>query len=212
MLCREPFMRHVRTVGPDCEILSGMTQQADRPTTHEERAARPAATEDGVDRVLAQWRRERPDIDVDSVGIVTRMYRIARHLEKQRSQYLAEWDADRGTVDILGMLRRSGEPYRRTAGDLTKHSLITSGGVSQRLEKLERAGLVTRHVDTADRRRVEVQLTEQGVQLIDSVFGDVTRRDAATLNSVLDDHEQEALTRLLRKLLTSFEPAEDAGA
>lgn len=174
--------------------------------------ARPAAAEDGVDRVIAQWRRERPDIDLDSVGIVSRVYRIARHLEKRRNQYLAEWEADRGTVDILGMLRRSGEPYRRTAGDLTKHSLITSGGVSQRLEKLERAGLITRHVDTADRRRVEVQLTDQGVDLIDAVFGDVTRRDAATLDDVLDDHEQEALTRLLRKLLTSFEPAEDAGA
>lgn len=168
-----------------------------------------AGTEDGVDRVIANWLRERPDIDVGSMGIVSRIWRVSRHLERRRNGYLSEWDADRGTVDILSMLRRSGKPFRRSAGDLTRHSLITSGGVSQRLEKLERAGLVTRHVDTADRRRVDVQLTEEGIKLLDAVFVDIMRRDSETLAFALKAEEQEELQRLLRKLLLSFEPLDE---
>lgn len=160
---------------------------------------------DGVDRTQAEWRRERPDIDVSSVGIVTRIWRIARHLERQRNKKLATRGTDRGTIDLLGMLRRSGPPYRQTAGELTKHSLITSSGVSQRLEKLEKAGLLTRHVDTGDRRRVDVELTATGASLIDSVLSDAMDMEAATLASVLTDDEQEQLCTLLRKLLSAFE-------
>ena len=118
---------------------------------------------DGVDQVARDWRRERPDIDVSSIGIVTRIWRIARHLENQRREQLAGLGTDRGTMDVLAMLRRSGPPFRRSAGELTRSALITSGGVSQRLEKLERAGLITRHVDTSDRRRVDVELTASGI-------------------------------------------------
>ncbi|MFI5436384.1 MarR family winged helix-turn-helix transcriptional regulator [Rhodococcus baikonurensis] len=163
---------------------------------------------DGVDKVIDEWHAERADIDVTSMGIVSRIWRIARHLERQREKNLAEWSTDRGTVDILSMLRRSGPPYRRTAGDLTKHSLITSGGVSQRLEKLERGELITRHVDVNDRRRVEVQLTAKGTALIDSVFGDVMDRDTATLAHALSPTDREMLVILLRKLLLSLEPSE----
>lgn len=171
-------------------------------------ASRP---EDGVDRIEADWNRERPDIDVSSVGLVTRIWRIGRHMERQRNQVLTEWDADRGTIDILGMLRRAGSPYRRTAGDLTRHSLITSGGVSQRLEKLERAGLITRHVDTADRRRVEVELTAAGVELIDSVLSASMSRDTSVLDQALDPEEQETMRLLLRKLLVVLEPLDASG-
>jgi DNA-binding MarR family transcriptional regulator len=160
---------------------------------------------DAVDRTQSEWRRERPDIDVSSVGIVTRIWRIARHLERQRNKQLATRDTDRGTIDLLGMLRRAGPPYRQTAGELTKHSLITSSGVSQRLEKLEKAGLLTRHVDTGDRRRVDVELTAAGAALIDSVLSDAMDLEAATIATVLDDDEQEQLRVLLRKLMSAFE-------
>lgn len=160
---------------------------------------------DGVDRTQAEWRRERPDIDVSSVGIVTRIWRVARHLERQRNKQLATRDTDRGTIDLLGMLRRAGPPYRQTAGELTRHSLITSSGVSQRLEKLEKAGLLTRHVDTTDRRRVDVELTASGAALIDSVFSDAMKLETATIATVLDDEEQQQLEVLLRKLLSAFE-------
>ena len=104
------------------------------------------------------------------------------------------------------MLRRAGTPYRRTAGALTRSALITSGGVSQRLDKLERAGLITRHVDPGDRRRVDVELTPAGMELVDSLLTDLMDHDTQVLAAALDDHEQETLRRLLRKLLLSLEP------
>jgi DNA-binding MarR family transcriptional regulator len=161
---------------------------------------------DGVDQVARDWRRERPDIDVSSIGIVTRIWRIARHLENQRREQLAGLGTDRGTMDVLAMLRRSGPPFRRSAGELTRSALITSGGVSQRLEKLERAGLITRHVDTSDRRRVDVELTASGIQLVDSTLTDLMDHDTKVLEEALDEDEQELLRRLLRKFLLSLEP------
>lgn len=161
---------------------------------------------DGVDHVARDWRRERPDIDVSSIGIVTRIWRIARHLENQRREQLAGLGTDRGTMDVLAMLRRSGPPFRRSAGELTRLALITSGGVSQRLEKLERAGLITRHVDTSDRRRVDVELTASGIQLVDSTLTDLMDHDTKVLEEALDEDEQELLRRLLRKFLLSLEP------
>ena len=161
---------------------------------------------DDIDRVEQDWRRERPDIDVASIGVVSRVWRVGRHLEQQRKAQLDEFGTDRGTLDVLAMLRRSGPPYRRSAGELTRSALITSGGVSQRLDKLERAGLITRHVDVADRRRVDVELTASGVELVDSVLEDLMTHDARVLDDALTAPEQERLRQLLRKLLLALEP------
>jgi DNA-binding MarR family transcriptional regulator len=161
--------------------------------------------DDAIDRVEAAWRRERPDVDVSSVGIVSRIWRISRHLEQARKERLAEHGTDRVTLDVLAMLRRSGPPFRMTAGELTHHSLISSGGVSQRLEKLERAGLVTRHIHSNDRRRIDVELTAAGVELIDSILADLMAHEAALLDS-LDPSEREDLRRILKRLLARFEP------
>lgn len=160
---------------------------------------------DAIDRIEAAWRRERPDVDVSSVGIVSRIWRISRHLEQARKERLAEHGTDRVTLDVLAMLRRSGPPFRMTAGELTHHSLISSGGVSQRLEKLERAGLVTRHIHADDRRRIDVELTAVGVELIDSILADLMAHEAALLDD-LDPSEQEDLRRILKRLLARFEP------
>lgn len=162
---------------------------------------------DDVDRVELDWRRERPDIDVASIGIVSRIWRVGRHLEQQRKAQLDAVGTDRGTLDVLAMLRRAGPPYRRTAGELTRSALITSGGVSQRLDKLEKAGLVTRHVDTADRRRVDVELTAEGVDLVDSVLADLMDHDTRVLSVALTVPEQDRLRQLLRKLLLTLEPS-----
>ena len=161
---------------------------------------------DGVDKVERDWQRERPDIDVSSLGIITRIWRIARILENQRREQLTEIGTDRGTMDVLAMLRRAGPPFRQSAGDLIRSALITPGGVSQRLDKLERAGLITRHVDTSDRRRVDVELTASGIELVDSVLTDLMDHDTKVLEEALDEHEQEVLRRLLRKFLLSLEP------
>jgi DNA-binding MarR family transcriptional regulator len=163
---------------------------------------------DDVDRVERDWRRERPDIDVASIGIVSRVWRIGRHLEQRRKAQLDRFDTDRGSIDVLAMLRRAGPPFRRTAGELTRSALITSGGVSQRLDKLEKAGLVTRHVDVDDRRRVDVELTPAGVELVDAVLDGLMDAESRLLDEALTGADQDHLRRLLRTLLLSLEPPE----
>lgn len=159
---------------------------------------------DRVDRVEAGWRRERPDIDVSSVGIVTRVWRIGRHLDRHRKERLEALGTDRMALDVLAMLRRAGPPYRRTAGELMQSALITSGGMSQRLERLEAAGLVSRHMHPEDRRKVEVELTPLGTALVDEVTGDIMANESKLLD-VLDPAEQQQLRGLLKKLLSAFE-------
>ncbi len=187
-----------------CEILTPVSSSSTKAN------GKKSKTVDAVDAVEADWVRERPDIDVSSIGIVTRIWRVGRYLDRIRDERLAALDTDRATIDILAMLRRSGAPFRQTAGQLTKHALITSGGVSQRLEKLERAGLVTRHVDTKDRRRVEVQLTPDGVTLIDDVLQDVVHAENVLLAEVFTERERAALESLLRTFLLRFEPGPES--
>ncbi len=159
---------------------------------------------DRVDRVEADWRRERPDIDVSSVGIVTRIWRIGRHLDRHRKERLEAFGTDRVALDVLAMLRRAGPPYRRTAGELQQSALITSGGMSQRLERLEAAGLISRHMHPSDRRKVEVELTATGMALVDEVTGALMANESKLLD-VLDPAEQTQLRALLKKLLSNFE-------
>jgi DNA-binding MarR family transcriptional regulator len=159
---------------------------------------------DRVDRVEAGWRRERPDIDVSSVGIVTRIWRIGRHLERHRKDRLEAFGTDRVAIDILSMLRRTGPPYRRTAGELQQSALITSGGMSQRLERLEATGMITRHIHPEDRRKVDVELTPAGMALVDEVLGNLMDNESKLLD-ILDPAEQAQLRGLLKKLLSSFE-------
>lgn len=159
---------------------------------------------DRVDRVEAGWRRERPDIDVSSVGIVTRIWRIGRHLDRHRKERLEAFGTDRVALDVLAMLRRAGPPYRRTAGELMQSALITSGGMSQRLERLEAAGLISRHMHPSDRRKVDVELTPSGVALVDEVTGALMANESKLLDA-LDATEQAQLRALLKKLLSTFE-------
>lgn len=166
--------------------------------------------EDSIDRVEQAWRQERPDIDVSSIGIISRLWRVGRHLERERKDRLAQLGTDRVTLDVLAMLRRSGPPYRRTAGELTHSSLITSGGVSQRLDKLERAGLVTRHIHPDDRRRIEVQLTPEGMRLVDDVLADLMEHESALLD-VLPETDKKQLRHALKILLASFEHPDSDG-
>lgn len=170
----------------------------------------PSIGADAIDRIEQAWRRERPDIDVSSVGIISRIWRVSRHLERERKERLAQLGTDRVTLDVLAMLRRAGPPYRRTAGDLSRAALITSGGVSQRLEKLERAGLVTRHIHSGDRRQIDVELTAEGIQLVDSVLADLMEHESALLDD-LSDADKEQLRRTLKRLLARFEGADANG-
>lgn len=160
---------------------------------------------DAVDEIEESWKRERPDMDVSSVGIITRIWRIGRYFEQERNRRLAELGTDRVTLDVLAMLRRAGKPYRLTAGELTQAALITSGGISGRLDKLEKAGLVTREFHPKDRRRVNVELTQDGVDLVDAVVSDLMDHESQLIRDRLAPTDEDALRTLLRTLLSEFE-------
>lgn len=159
---------------------------------------------DGVDDIQDAWRRERPDIDVTSIGAITRVWRLARHLQRFRQRALAELGVDEVTLDALAVLRRSGPPHRLTAGQMQRASLITTGAVTQRLDRLERDGLVRRESDPEDGRVVWVQLTPKGRATIDGVVAGLMERENAML-APLSPAQQRTLTRLLRRWLVWFE-------
>jgi DNA-binding MarR family transcriptional regulator len=164
---------------------------------------------DIADRIQEAWQRERPDLDVSSIGVLTRVVRIARHLDRARARELREIGTDAATLDVLATLRRAGGPYTLTAGELQRTALVTSGAVSQRLDKLERAGFVRRISDVRDGRLVQVELTKKGLREVDRIVEELMLREAQLLEP-LTSREQEQLEKLLRRWLLSFEPDEDA--
>lgn len=160
--------------------------------------------DDTVDEIQAAWERERPDVDASSIGIITRLWRLAHHLHAARAQTLAALGTDASTLDALATLRRSGPPYRLTAGEMQRRSLVTAGAISQRLDKLEDAGLLRRHRDSDDRRVVPISLTPRGRRLIDRVFAATMEQEQQLLRS-LTGPERDRLETLLKRWLSSFE-------
>jgi DNA-binding MarR family transcriptional regulator len=159
---------------------------------------------DSVDNIEDAWLRERPDIDCSSIGVITRIWRLARHLERARAETLAALGTDASTLDALATLRRAGKPYRLTAGEMHRRSLVTAGAITQRLDKLEAARLVRRVRDRRDARVVHVTLTSRGRRLVDSVFVALMRQEQAIL-APFTAGERRHLARLLRRWLRGFE-------
>src|ERR687886_2481815 len=126
-----------------------------------------AGETDHVDDVIAAWRRERPDIDVGSIAVLTRALLIGRHLQKARDRALRELGTDTPTLEVLATLRRSGAPYRLRTSDIEAATSVTAGAVSQRLDRLEARGFVRRRRDDGDKRVIHVTLTRKGRKLID---------------------------------------------
>jgi DNA-binding MarR family transcriptional regulator len=151
---------------------------------------------DAVARIQDEWRRERPDLDVAPQGVIGRLHRVAARLT---DELVAVYDAHglgEGDFDVLATLRRAGEPYERTPSELAEHTMITTGGMSKRIDRLERAGLVARRASETDGRGRVVALTPRGRETIDSAFTDhianerrlldqLTSRDAAELERIL---------------------------
>ncbi|MBB6347883.1 MarR family winged helix-turn-helix transcriptional regulator [Nonomuraea muscovyensis] len=159
--------------------------------------------EDNVDWRMDQWRTERPDIDPTPMGVVARIQRACRLLERELRDHFATHDLQLWEFDILGTLRRSGHPYQLTAGQLVESSMVTSGAITNRIDRLVARELVTREVDPLNRRSVLITLTERGRELIDRVVVNHVDLEAKLL-SKLSRHDQEHLAGLLRKLLTSL--------
>lgn len=159
--------------------------------------------EDNVDRRLNQWRAERPDIDPTPMGVVARIQRASRLLERELRANFAKHDLQLWEFDILGTLRRNGPPFQLTAGQLVESAMVTSGAITNRIDRLVARGLVTREVDPDNRRSVLITLSDKGRELIDPVV--VSHVDLeAELLSRLGDRDQQRLADLLRELLVSL--------
>jgi DNA-binding MarR family transcriptional regulator len=157
------------------------------------------ADRDGVDVILEQWARERPDLDVSPIGVVGRVSRLARELEQRLEPVYREHGLEPGWYDVLATLRRAGPPYRLRPTEFTTTLMLTSSGTTKRLDRLEQAGLIARTPDPADRRGTLITLTEAGHALLDTVI-DAHVANEHRLLEALSTTEQRELAGLLRKL------------
>ena len=159
---------------------------------------------DRVDAVIAAWRRERPDIDVSSIAVLTRALLIGRNLQKARDRALRALGTNTPTLEVLATLRRSGAPYRLRTSEIEAATSVTAGAISQRLDRLERRRLVRRTRDTVDRRVIHVTLTRKGRDLIDGVVTGLMEREELLL-APFNERERKTLERLLKRWLQWFE-------
>jgi DNA-binding MarR family transcriptional regulator len=164
------------------------------------------AERDGVDLILEQWRRERPDLDPSPIGVIGRISRLARELELRLERVYREQGLEAGWYDVLATLRRTGPPYRLRPTEFTSALMLTSSGTTKRLDRLEEAGLVERAPDPADRRGTLITLTGAGRALVDKATAAHLENERRLLSS-LTDAEQRRLADLLRKLQLGLAPA-----
>lgn len=165
----------------------------------------PDAPADEVDRIVEAWQRERPDLDVAPLAVLSRVLRLARHLDLARGSAFAEHDLEGWGFEVLSALRREGAPYQLSPGQLVAQTLVTSGTMTNRVDRLVARGLVSRSPDPGDRRGVKVTLTTAGRAVVDSAMADLLDRERILLNRLPPD-EQNHLAELLRRLLSPFEP------
>ena len=169
-----------------------------------QRSARPVEPPDEVARIVAAWRRERPDLDVGPLEVLSRVTRLARHLDRARSGAFAEHGVEGWEFDVLAALRRAGAPYELSPGQLVTQTLVTSGTMTNRVDRLVQRGLVERLPDPRDRRGVSVRLTAAGRARVDSTFATLLAREHALLAG-LDGAQQAELSAMLQRLLAPFD-------
>ena len=161
---------------------------------------------DEVDEIVARWQSERPDLDVSPLQVLSRVSRLARHLDLARRASFASRGLETWEWDVLSALRRQGAPYQMTPGALLRATLVTSGTMTNRIDRLAEAGLVRRQPDPRDRRGVLVTLTDLGRAKADDALDDLLRRERDLLAS-LGPEDQRTLASLLRTLLAPFDAA-----
>ncbi len=159
---------------------------------------------DAVDRILAQWRDQRPDLDTSTMGVVGRLSRVTQHVAARQKETFARHGLDGPTFDVLATLRRSPPPHRLAPADLTQATMVTTGATTQRLDRLEERGLVVRRPRPEDGRGVLVELTPAGARLVDAVLPDHLATQQAVVRA-LDPGERRELARLLGRLLADLE-------
>ncbi|HEK1692579.1 MarR family transcriptional regulator [Pseudomonas putida] len=163
---------------------------------------------DHVDFVVAQWAQAMPSVDVTSMEIFGRMARIQKHLERMRAEALAQYGFKEGEFDVLATLRRAGAPYRLTPTELYRSLLITSGAMTNRLARLESAGMVERIADDHDKRSYQVALTASGKVLIEKALLTHTEIQELVL-APLSAKQRAGFAQLLKQMLACL-PGEGA--
>lgn len=161
---------------------------------------------DIVDKIIDQWQSECPDVDASCMGVVGRILRLAGLLERRANECLTEFDLPIWAFDVLGTLRRGGEPYSMTPTELLRSVMLSSGAMTNRIDRLEALGLIERIPDNSDRRSHQVRLTVKGRTVIDAACS-VRFEEAWDALHSLSEREQTSLASLLRKLLLNVEKA-----
>ncbi|WP_067701290.1 MarR family winged helix-turn-helix transcriptional regulator [Nocardia jejuensis] len=162
---------------------------------------------DAVDAIAAQWRHERPDLEVEAMAIIGRLGRLSLVAGKRIEAVFTAHDLQRGEFDVLATLRRSGAPFELNPSVMADTLMLSRAGMTGRLDRLEQAGLVRRIADAADRRAVKVALTDRGLELIDVVVTEHVANETRML-SALSAQDRQELDRLTRALLTDLERGE----
>jgi DNA-binding MarR family transcriptional regulator len=163
---------------------------------------------DEVDDIVAQWHAERPDLDVAPLYVLSRVSRLARHLDRARRAAFAAHGLEAWEFDVLSALRRQGTPYQLSPGALLRATLVTSGTMTNRIDRLTARGLVRRHPDPQDKRGVLVELTPAGLRSVDAAMADLLTRERGLL-AALPAGQQQDLAGLLRVLLAPFDAHPD---
>jgi DNA-binding MarR family transcriptional regulator len=163
-----------------------------------------AEIRDSVDVMLEQWRHERPDLDLYPLGVIGRLSRVSRHYELKIEETLAKYGLNGPAFYVLAALRRSGHPYRLSPTELYSSLLVSSGAMTNRIDRLQAAGLVRRVPDPNDGRAVQVALSPKGRRLIDYALEGHNENERRLLRSITAE-ESELLAGLLRRLLAAEE-------
>ena len=155
-----------------------------------------------MDRITSQWNTVRPDLDIAPIGVIGRVSRLSRLVDRRLAQNFARFGIENWMYDVLATLRRSGEPYALTAGDLVRQTMVTTGAITNRIDRLAERGLVER-AGTDDRRKVLVRLTAQGFDLVEEVVVAHVATEREIL-AALSPRQQDELAHLLRTTLLSL--------
>ena len=159
--------------------------------------------EDAVDPILEQWARERPDLDCSPMGIIGRITQAQREVHLAQRATFGRFGLDAPAFDVLAALRRAGEPYRASPGALVRATGVTSGTMTNRVDRLVSRGLVRRDTDPDDRRSVRVELTATGRATVDGALVDLLEAEHELLAG-LDEPSRSSLADGLRRLLASY--------
>jgi DNA-binding MarR family transcriptional regulator len=159
---------------------------------------------DEVDRLVEAWGRERSDLDLRPMEVLSRVSRLSHHLDRARRQAFTEHGIESWEFDVLAALRRAGAPYELSPGRLIKETLVTSGTMTNRVDRLEKRGLVERLPDPSDRRGVLVRLTDSGLSTVDGALEGLLLREHELLSG-LNAADHAKLATLLRRLVAPFE-------